>query len=248
MTLRVTGIIRISISRMLRNFDRGGTVGQQDRDVRPPRTGRDKQIPAALIQAIGAVLAATVTVAGGLWTNLLTYTGPGSTPQTTATVTLPPSTVTVSAPPTTSRAWQPGPTNILPPGSVSLTDLKPVEGSVQTGPQRVNTLPYSDTVYQYSYYCGGKSNATYQLDRSYDLFEATVGPSDDSRSGYIVFFTVTVDGREALKEQVSVGESRVIRADVSGGYRMTISVISEGACASGGLNAVWAEPQLTSSS
>lgn len=222
-------------------------MGQQDREIRPQRTGRDKQVPAALIQAIGAVLAAAVTVAGGLWTNLLTYTGPGAAPQATATVTLPPSTVTVSAPADPSRTKQPEPTDILPAGSISLADLKPVEGGIDTGPQRVNTRPYSDTVYHYSE-CDGKSSATYQLDRSYDLFEATVGPSDDSRSGYIIFFTVTVDGREVLNEQVSVGESRVIRADVSGGYRMTISVISEGVCSGATPKAVWAEPTLTSGS
>lgn len=222
-------------------------MGQENREVRPSRTGRDKQIPAALIQAIGAVLAAAVTVAGGLWTNLLTYTGPGATPQTTATVTLPPTTVTVPAPVDPSRTKQPEPTNVLPPGSISLTDLTPVEGDAETGPQRVNTRPYSDTVYHYSY-CYEKRSVTYQLDRSYDIFEATVGPSDASRSGYIIFFTVTVDGREVLKEQVSVGESRAIRADVSGGYRMTISVISEGVCSGGTPYAVWAEPTLTSAS
>jgi hypothetical protein len=84
-------------------------------------------------------------------------------------------------------------------------------------------------------------------------FDATIGPSDDSRSGYTVFFTVTVDDREVLKEQVAVGESRPIRADVSGGYRyrMTISVISdrpEGRCPGSDLIAVWAEPRLTSGS
>ncbi|MGQ0774678.1 MAG: NPCBM/NEW2 domain-containing protein [Pseudonocardiales bacterium] len=222
-------------------------MGQQDREVRPQRAGRDKQIPAALIQAIGAVLAATVTVVGGLWTNLLTYTGPGAAPLTPATVTLPPSTVTVSAPPGPSRTEQPGPANILAAGSVSLTDLKPVEGSAQTGPQRVNTRSYSDTVYQYSD-CRKKSRATYQLDRSYNFFEAIVGPSDDSQSNHTVVFEITVDGREVRKDQVAVGESRTIRADVGGGYRMTISVISEGVCSGGDLEAVWAEPTLTSTS
>ncbi|MGH3936460.1 MAG: NPCBM/NEW2 domain-containing protein [Pseudonocardiaceae bacterium] len=102
-------------------------------------------------------------------------------------------------------------------------------------------------MYQYAE-CVNKKSLIYQLDRRYDHFEATIGPSDDSQSGFSVFFTVTVDDREVLKEQVAVGESRPLRANVSGGYRMTMSVISdrpEGRCPGSGLIAVWAEPRLT---
>ncbi|MGH3930664.1 MAG: NPCBM/NEW2 domain-containing protein [Pseudonocardiaceae bacterium] len=131
-----------------------------------------------------------------------------------------------------------------------LTDLEPVEnfGNYETGALRVNTRPYSDALYQFPG-CTEKHSVTYQLDRRYDHFEATVGPSDGSLSGYTVFFSVTVDSREVPEEQVAVGESRMIRVGVSGGYRMTLSVIGArpDGCP-GRLTAAWAEPKLSAAS
>lgn len=197
---------------------------------------------------MGTVVAAGLTAAGSFMSGLVTYTGPGAAPLA------PPSTVTVTVSPPPDNppvTGQPGGGNGTAAGSVLVTDLEPVTGSstVHSGPQRLNTRSYTDTVYQ-NLRCN-KQSLIYQLDRRYGYFEATIGPSDDSRSGYTVFFTVTVDDREVLKEQVAVGESRPIRADVSGGYRMTISVISdrlEGQCPSSNVIAVWAEPRVTSNS
>lgn len=213
-------------------------------DAPRSRRARDSTVRAAVISAIGTILAAALTAVGSFMSGLITYTGPGAAPL------VPPTTVTVTAPPSRpSASGQPGPGTLTAPGSVSVTTLDPVAGSnsVDSGPQRVNTRSYSDTLYQYAN-CANERSVIYQLDRRYDNFEAIIGPSDDSQSGYTVFFTVTVDEREVLKEQVAVGQSRSIRADVSGGYRMTISVISdqlEGQCPSS-LIAVWAEPRLTS--
>lgn len=202
-----------------------------------PRTGRvrDNTVRVAVISAIGTVLAAGLTAVGSFMSGLVTYTGPGAAPL---------------VPSSTATPGQRGGGNGTATGSASVTDLKTVTGSstVRSGPQRVNTRPYADTLYQYAE-CVNKKNLIYQLDRRYEHFEATIGPSDDSQSGYSVFFTVTVDDREVLKEQVAVGESKPIRADVGGGYRMTLSVISdrpEGRCPGSDLIAVWAEPRLVS--
>lgn len=195
--------------------------------------GSDKSVRVAVITATGTVLAAVITAIGSFKSGLVTYTGPGSAP-------LPQDNSRDSA--------QNGDGGGTAAGSVSLTGLKSVTGSnsINSGPRRVNARAYSDTVYQYVD-CETKHNAIYQLDRHYKYFDAIIGPSDDSRSGYTVFFTVTVDDREVLNQRVAVGESQQIRADVNGGYRMTISVVSdrpEGRCPGADLVAVWANPTL----
>lgn len=219
---------------------------RQENDAPRAERARDSTVRVAAISATGTVFAAGLTAVGSFMSGFVTYAGPGAAPL------VPPSTVTVSAPPVNSP--EPGhPGAGRRGGPVGLGHRSETccgKHSVNSGPRRVNTRPYSDTLYQYAY-CGDKRSIIYQLDRRYDHFEATIGSSDDSRSGFTVFFTVTVDDREVLKEQVVVGQSRPIRADVSGGYRRTISVISErseGQCPSSDLIAVWAEPRLTSGS
>lgn len=226
-------------------------MGQKDtvrqKDDGAPRPARDNTVRVAVISAIGTVFTAALTAAGSFMSGLVTYTGPGAAPL------VPPSATTVSAPPDNeSGTGRGGGRNGPAAGSVSLTDLKSVTGSndISAGPRRVNASAYPDTLYQYVN-CATKRSSIYQLDRRYSYFNATIGPSDDSRSGYTVFFTVLVDDREVLNERVAVGESRSIQADVSGGYRMTISVISDrpaGRCPNGDLIAVWAGPTLKSSS
>ena len=119
---------------------------------------------------------------------------------------MPPTTVTVTAPPSRpSASGQPGPGTLMAPGSVSVTTLDPVAGSnsVDSGSQRVNTRPYSDTLYQYAN-CANERSVIYQLDRRDDNFEAIIGPSDDSQSGYTVFFTVTVDERNSKSSNLAL--------------------------------------------
>ena len=64
----------------------------------------------------------------------------------------------------------------------------------------------------------------YNLSRDFDVFRAVIGVTDSSETGSRAEFTVTVDGREVLSEQLGLAESEEIELDVSDAFRVKVQV------------------------
>lgn len=127
------------------------------------------------------------------------------------------------------------------PREQSLTDMAPVEGSYEIGPQKVNTQRYERTLYGHGCYT---SAATWQLDRKYTSFRASVGLSDTSPSSAKVKFSVFVDGETKATYSMDVGILQPIPpVDLRNAFRVELKVESD-SCLHDGY-AVWINPVIS---
>jgi serine/threonine-protein kinase len=109
--------------------------------------------------------------------------------------------------------------------SVFLADLEPVDqgyfGS-GTGTMNLNGKTYVHAVYTDTG-CSQAAALQYDLGRHYQVFDATVGLSDDSASEGALQIDVLLDGRSVFSGQASLGQPQQVQVDVTGGLRLEIS-------------------------
>ncbi|WP_436497363.1 NPCBM/NEW2 domain-containing protein [Actinokineospora sp. HUAS TT18] len=200
----------------------------------------DPAIKAARITRTGAVIAAVVAaLITGTATGLGAYFAgrkEGVSAATPSTVT---SIVTVSAPAgrgtAGTSASSSGSSVSTRPGETSVLDLEPIEtGGVQAiESQKINTEQHDRVIAHRLGDCKvyplteNSAFRTYQVDRRFTRLQARVGLGDTSASGAVAEFWVSVDGRRVGSStvHVGVGEVKSIDVDVSGAFRVAISVV-----------------------
>lgn len=204
---------------------------EEDQPTRGPRgrlVTRASAFVGALLTAVLGLLAGLVlTLFVGSITNLLVWVGPGG----------------------------PYPSAALPERQAAtgeqatyLVDLEalPESDSVLDGPQRIGTDSYPRSLYG-STGCSDTTSVTYRLDGRYASFEATAGPSADSRSGNAAVYTIYVDENSVESFSVGTDEARPVLVDVRDAMRLRISWEDGGAgrCFTGNETvAVLGDPRL----
>jgi hypothetical protein len=223
-------------------------MGQRRRIRLPLPT--DPAVKAALITATASVLVAVIGAISAFAVGWL-QVGPGARTPTATTV----SAVTPHATAEGSGTSPDQATTTVRPGRQSVLDIVPKErnesdGEYRTGPQTVNAKRYERTLYLWEDEdeIGCADGAlTYQLDRHYRRFEATVGLNDDSASGAEGVFTVLVDGKKQAAQTIGVGSTLRVTADVTGAFRMTLWAYRTCGLDPRGI-AVWIDPVLSPTS
>lgn len=185
-------------------------------------------IVAALITAIGGIVAAVIMMSGGQ--------GDGDAPE--------------------AGSAGAGPTTPVPSGTaetpqaVMLADLRPIEGEalISTEPLSVNGVARTRPI-SFDLGCYEKPQAvTYQLDRQHGRFDAVVGQSDASTEEDPVLFEVIVDGVTLFSSELGIAVQKPVGIDLSDapeqGFRMTIQVDGTTDCNEHQV-AVWIDAVLT---
>ncbi|MFE5596856.1 NPCBM/NEW2 domain-containing protein [Streptomyces sp. NPDC056549] len=169
-------------------------------------------------------LATSVTTAGVLAITAACGGGGGSDPtQVTRTVT-----VTKTAP-ETSIQTEPQSTS---PASKSqyLSELEPLTSTagVDASAAEINGKGFARSVTLTANAGGPVGSAEYHLGRQWKAFYATVGLRDDSPSGGALTFEVTVDGTQKYREEIALGESKIIKLGVANALRLKLSITYTG--------------------
>ncbi|MFI9848664.1 NPCBM/NEW2 domain-containing protein [Nonomuraea sp. NPDC051941] len=205
------------------NQDSTGQMGE-DSAIRIARINRSGQIWQALLGAFGGIVIAALPI-------YLVGHDQGSKEGAAKEAAKGPATVTATATTTVSATVAvTGSENPSPDaggdsnGATSLFDLAPLRDQTdyETTEAKVNTRQY-DRVLLGGVHCQGQS-VTYQLDRKFKKFTATVGLTDDSLR-IPVRFDVYVDGKRAgAGTTVNVGQIKPVEIAVSGAFRMQLWV------------------------
>ncbi|MFB8243339.1 NPCBM/NEW2 domain-containing protein [Kitasatospora purpeofusca] len=139
----------------------------------------------------------------------------------TVTVTAARATVATPAPPAAGQSSQPAPTSA---DRISLVnDLLPVaeeQGPYDHGSQKVNGQIHPTTL---SSSC---SITTWQLDRQYTTFTATLGAADSTGPGSKVLLYVELDGVRKIERNMAVGSTVPVTLDLRGVFRITLGSMS----------------------
>ncbi|MFE2757783.1 NPCBM/NEW2 domain-containing protein [Actinosynnema sp. NPDC059335] len=110
------------------------------------------------------------------------------------------------------------------------------------GSLKVNGAEHDKVMIGESYLCDPYVE-TYQVDRKYRTFSAKVGLGDKSPSEATVTFAVMVDDETRASATLGVGRVEEIRADITGAFRIRISIESS-ACYTT-VYSGWIDPVLT---
>ena len=81
---------------------------------------------------------------------------------------------------------------------------------------------YPNSIYNLKWYDGYANEVSFDLGRSWQSFNATIGLRDDSDAGGSVTFQVFKDGALALTETATLGQAIPIHVDVSNVLRLRI--------------------------
>ncbi|WP_291378314.1 PASTA domain-containing protein [Demequina sp.] len=102
-----------------------------------------------------------------------------------------------------------------------LADMRPVEGSIGSGPASVSGVTYTRSV-TYRLYYDDPSQAGFDLGRDYREFRTTLGASDESPSDVSIKFEIYGDGRLLHDSTLSFGASEAVSVDVTGVLRLEL--------------------------
>jgi hypothetical protein len=165
----------------------------------------------------------------------------GPLPTTTATVTLTAPAPALTSDPASSPATATA-------ASTYLSDIKTTDGNPRTGPVQVNGQTLSDSVYEGFGGCQVTETISYNLERSWSKFTATVGLEDASKDNSVVDFTVLLDDKQVYDSgNLALGASRPVNVDVTDGLRLKLKTVfvkgDMGACSHPGF-AVWGNAAL----
>ena len=124
-----------------------------------------------------------------------------------------------------------------------LTSLEPLNSgtSFSIGNATVNTQQYTQSIlFGGCWSCG----AEYNIERTWETFEATIGIDDNAEFDADVTFQVRTDGDLIASETLSLGESQEISVDIKNALRLRIDVETTGEFGRS-WTAVWADPTLS---
>jgi hypothetical protein len=179
-------------------------------------------------------------------------TAPQPQPQVSPAATSPvPGEQTPTASTTSALATNDPP---RPPTSISLSQLNPVSGDVQTDPDSLLGRQYVDLVRQNEWVCG-KNYADYNIPAGMATFTADAGLDDtypDSRSWTFAVYFIESGGttRIAFKKTMTFGQHASISLNLNGALRVRIGIeyVEENhlvTCAPySGYSAIWADAKL----
>ena len=130
-----------------------------------------------------------------------------------------PATPTLGPSPTSTPSASTGTLSLLDADVVSVRD-----GIARfvTGPLKIDTVSYDRVLYGTSTCQNEPVAITYQLDRKYRKFHATVGVGDDTEYAEQVKFALLVDGSVKHNVIADLGETIPFEADITGAFRITI--------------------------
>lgn len=170
--------------------------------------------------------------------------GGGKSPaQGTRTVTKTPAPATVTASETSGSSEPPS------PGSEAryLNELEPLTSTqgVDNSAAEINGRGYARSVTLTTSAAGPVNSVEYNLGRHWRTFTATIGLRDDSPTGGVLTFEVTVDGARKQREKIPLGESREIELDVSDALRLGLTVTYSGQDAGNYYYGSWGDAQLS---
>ena len=178
---------------------------------------------------------------------------PDSTPDIESTTPVLPTPPISNSPIPSPSAYQTASTGA--PISLALVNIPPVggaaEASLSTGPQKVDAVQYSQTLYdtEYDNTCGLTDSTTYEIDRKYRHFHAVVGLADSSPSGDAVNFSILVDGQlKGPSPILTVGETSTFDVVITGAFRITLQEkcsLGVGNPGEEDVTAVWINPVVT---
>lgn len=127
----------------------------------------------------------------------------------------------------------------------SLSDLAIVgreSSGYELGSLKINGAEHGKVMIGESYLCDPYVE-TYQVDRKYRTFSAKVGLGDKTPSEATVTFAVKVEDETKASTTVGVGRVEEIRADITGAFRVQISIKSSACYTS--VYSGWIDPVLT---
>jgi hypothetical protein len=113
---------------------------------------------------------------------------------------------------------------------------------------QVNGQTLSDSVYEGFGGCQVTETISYNLERSWSKFTATVGLEDASKDDSVVDFKVLVDDKQLYDSgNIGLGATGLVDIDVSNGLRLKLKTVfvkgDMGACSHPGF-AVWGNAAL----
>ncbi|GAB2591867.1 hypothetical protein GCM10027168_26270 [Streptomyces capparidis] len=211
--------------------------------VRSRAEARFLLVGAALLLAVVVITAASLITGD----SDSAASGKGASASDGPTADAPSTTESTSSPsPTSSPTSVPSPSRTG--GPLSLLEPQPLEtgygGGFESGPQRVDTRDYPTTLYA-TLECAEHS-ATWQLDRRYRTFEASVGLTWDAPTDAEVVYSVIVDRKVRAEGTVVAGETKKVRVDLSGGFRMQLKFDGATGCSFvEEATAVWIDPVIS---
>jgi NPCBM/NEW2 domain len=126
--------------------------------------------------------------------------------------------------------------------SAYLADLTPVKGDAATGNSTVNGRDFVSSIS--NELNPGPAEVSYDLGRSWQHLQATVGLEDDAPENAKVQFRVFADGRSVYSRILGLGQTKSIALDVTGvlRLRLVMTLLSDYA---GPVTAVWGNAGLT---
>ncbi|QUG99837.1 NPCBM/NEW2 domain-containing protein [Saccharopolyspora erythraea] len=209
-----------------------GSSSPHDDGGNPVASGKGKRRTSLVLIALALVCVAVLAA-------YLTGRQHGSqaAPAPTVTVAAPPATTSTApsttastsqrARPTTSATTRPATSPPSPSGEIYLTDRSPVEGgsSVEVGSATVRFQEYPRALLFES----TSGSVSYNIDPGMRTFRALVGLQDSSASCSVAF-DVKVDGTTVRKENVVVGQTVELIANVGGGFRLTVAADDSSGC------------------
>uniref|UniRef100_A0AAU2ACG9 NPCBM/NEW2 domain-containing protein n=1 Tax=Streptomyces sp. NBC_00093 TaxID=2975649 RepID=A0AAU2ACG9_9ACTN len=121
--------------------------------------------------------------------------------------------------------------------------LKSTQG-VDTSAAEINGRGFARSVTLTANAAGPVNSAEYNLGRHWRTFTATIGLRDDSPTGGVLTFEVTVDGTRKYRGKIPLGESRDIELDVNDALRLELTVTYSGQDAGNYYYGSWGDAQL----
>ncbi|WP_328387291.1 NPCBM/NEW2 domain-containing protein [Nocardia sp. NBC_00416] len=190
--------------------------------------------------ASGAGIALAVI---GLVVSLLVAPGDGDAESETAQSITTAEGAAPSAPP--APAQSPA---AVPVPKQYLGEMTPTTGAAYTGAITVGGVSYPHSIYQQFSGCDTEVSHTYNLNREWSRFSATIGIADGGNSESVLQFEVIADDKSIYSSgNVRAGESPAVNVSVAGVQNLTISFLFVGgnmeSCSQAG-NGVWGDAGL----
>lgn len=231
------------------------TEGNQDGPDTKGFPWKNASVAAALVTAVGGVIAAAITVLPNLGgSDGAADANPSKSSTTTAqTPEATPSAKPYSAPPPTqSEPTSSSPTTNrdLEPSVKYLSEMEPISnGSASKGSVNINGTDFTDTISTRIGGCQTKRDIVYSLDRKWRKFETTVGLTSTSDSDAEVYFRMYVDGVQVGPQyKTSKFKSEKVTLDVSNGLELKLNMTfvkgDMGLCSNAGY-AAWGSAHLS---
>jgi hypothetical protein len=105
-----------------------------------------------------------------------------------------------------------------------LSEFDQVEGGASAGTAEISGESYTRSLFVTTYDVGDTDTVGFDLSRSYQVFRATAGWTDDAPAQSVGRVEVLGDGRVLFTQDIAFGEAVPIEVDVTGVLRLTLSV------------------------